>query len=236
MAVFRKVHTSFWEDEKVVDEFTPEDRFFMLYLLTNSHSNQIGCYSITIRQMEFETGYNRDSILKLINRFTNVLKLIEYSEETKEILILNWYKYNWSNSPKVLACLSKEYENIKNKDFQYSINTLSKQYGYNIDTKSQKEKEKEKEKEEEKEEEEEKDKIKNFEKPTKEEIKKYANQQLGKYINEDEFYKWYDAQDWLDKNGFPVNWKQKVQSWVKRNKEDDKEINPYDTEGYNANV
>ena len=34
MAVYRKINLSFWEDTKIVDEFTPEDRYFMLYLMT----------------------------------------------------------------------------------------------------------------------------------------------------------------------------------------------------------
>ena len=42
MAIFRKVNNGFWEDEKVVDDFTPEDKYFMLYLMTNPHTNQVG--------------------------------------------------------------------------------------------------------------------------------------------------------------------------------------------------
>ena len=149
MAVFRKINVSFWDDEKVVDDFTPEDRYFMLYLMTNTHTNQIGCYQITLRQMEFETGYNKETILKLISRFENVLKVIKFSESTKEILILNWHKYNWTNSPKILACLSKEFKSIKNREFRYYIHTVSIEYGYSIDTESQEEEEKEKEEEQE---------------------------------------------------------------------------------------
>ena len=159
MAIFRKINVSFWDDEKVVDDFTPEDRYFMLYLMTNPHANQLGCYQISIRQMEFETGYNKETILKLLARFEQILKVIKYCEDTKELLILNWHKYNWSNSPKVLACLSKEYKSIKNKGFRYSIYTLFKQYAYSIDTESQEEEEKEEEQEKEelKEEEQEED-------------------------------------------------------------------------------
>ena len=45
MAIFRKINVSFWEDEKIVDDFSPEDRYFYLYLMTNSHTNQACCYS-----------------------------------------------------------------------------------------------------------------------------------------------------------------------------------------------
>lgn len=149
MAIFRKINVSFWDDEKVVDDFTPEDRYFMLYLMTNPHTNQIGCYQITLRQMEFETGYNKETILKLITRFEKVLKVIKFSESTKELLILNWHKYNWTNSPKILACLSKEFKSIKNREFRYYIHRVSIQYGYSIDTESQQEEEQEEEKEQE---------------------------------------------------------------------------------------
>lgn len=149
MAIFRKINVSFWDDEKVVDDFTPEDRYFMLYLMTNPHTNQVGCYQITLRQIEFETGYNKETVLKLISRFEKVLKVIKYSESTKELLILNWHKYNWTNSPKILACLSKEYKSIKNREFRYYINRVSIQYGYGIDTESQEEQEQEQEKEQE---------------------------------------------------------------------------------------
>ena len=31
MAIYRNVSLSFWEDIKIVDDFTPEDRYFYLY-------------------------------------------------------------------------------------------------------------------------------------------------------------------------------------------------------------
>ena len=124
MAIFRKIHTNFWEDEKIIDEFTPEDKLFMLYLMTNPHTNQIGCYQISTRQMEFETGYTKETILKLIKRFEDIHKIIKYSEKTKEIFIINWYKYNWTKSPKVISCLKQEILSIKNLDFLKEIKDL----------------------------------------------------------------------------------------------------------------
>ena len=43
MAVFRTISNSFWTDSKVDDTFTPEDKYFYLYLLTNPHTNICGC-------------------------------------------------------------------------------------------------------------------------------------------------------------------------------------------------
>lgn len=60
MAVYRQVHVSFWQDPKVIEEMTPEDKYFYLYLLTNPSTTQIGVYSITKKQMAFDMGYSID--------------------------------------------------------------------------------------------------------------------------------------------------------------------------------
>ena len=117
MALYRLVHTSFWEDTKVQDEMTPIDKYFMLYLLTNPHANQIGCFEISKRQMTNETGLDLETINKLLGKFEDELKLINYSMDTKEIFIKNWNKYNWTLSPKVKTCIEKELKGIKSVEF-----------------------------------------------------------------------------------------------------------------------
>ena len=86
MAIYRNVQMSFWTDSKVIDDFTPEDKYFYLYLFTNPHTNLCGCYEISLRQIANETGYNRDTIERLIERFEKFHKVIVYSKENKEIL------------------------------------------------------------------------------------------------------------------------------------------------------
>ena len=68
MAVFRKLNTSFWQDPLVLD-LTPEEKYFYLYLMTNTKTNQCGIYEIPKKVMEMETGYNSETIDKLIKRF-----------------------------------------------------------------------------------------------------------------------------------------------------------------------
>ncbi|TKI91171.1 replication protein, partial [Bacillus wiedmannii] len=38
MAVYRPVHVSFWQDSFVLD-LTPEEKYFYLYLMTNSKTS-----------------------------------------------------------------------------------------------------------------------------------------------------------------------------------------------------
>ena len=100
MAIYRSVRLEFWTDTKVVDDFTPEDKYFYLYLLTNPHTNLCGCYELSIKNASNETGYTRDVIGNLIERFQNTHGVIRYSSSTKEVLLLNWGKFNWTKSPK----------------------------------------------------------------------------------------------------------------------------------------
>ena len=55
MGLKRIVSTDFWTDGKV-DDFTPEDKYFMLYLLTNPCSSLLGIYEISIKQAAFQMG------------------------------------------------------------------------------------------------------------------------------------------------------------------------------------
>ena len=212
MAIFRKINIDFWEDCKVVDEFTPEDRYFMLYLMTNPHTNQTGCYELTPRQMEFETGYNRDTILKLIKRFSENLNIILYDENTKEVLIKNWHKYNWTSSPKIMTCILKEIESIKSTELRYCIDSLLIQYGYSTDTvciqKHYKNKNKNKNKEEEKDIKE----NKKFIKPTIEEIKKYCLERKNS-INPSQFFDYYESKGWLIGKNQMKDWKAAIRTW-----------------------
>ena len=136
MAIYRNIQTTFWTDTKVADEMTPEDKLFRLYLLTNPHTNQLGCYEISKRQMANEIGFNVETIEKLLNRFEDVLEVIRYDSDTKEVLVLNWHRHNWTKSPKIQAYIQKELEALKSQDFKDYLHTVSIPYVYGIDNKN----------------------------------------------------------------------------------------------------
>lgn len=124
MAIYRNVSMSFWTDSKVVDDFTPEDKYFYLYLFTNPHTNLCGCYEISIKQMAYETGYGTDTVEKLICRLETVHNVIRYNLPTKELLIANWYKYNWTSSEKFRKPLSQEIIKVKDSSFREYLTEL----------------------------------------------------------------------------------------------------------------
>ena len=140
MAIFRNVHVTFWTDPKIVDDFTPEDKYFYVYLLTNPHTNLCGCYEVSMKQMSDELGYNKETIEKLIDRFHRVHRVLDYDKQTKEMLLYNWSKYNWTKSPKLQAAVAKEVPNVKTERFneylcqKLSGDTVSIPYPYPMDT------------------------------------------------------------------------------------------------------
>lgn len=115
MAKYRQLYTEFWNDGFVMD-LTPEEKFFYLYLMTNSKTSQCGIYELPKQIVVTETGYNRETVDKLLSRFCEYNKII-YCDETKEIMILNWIKYNEPNNINAIKCVNKELNKVKNSKF-----------------------------------------------------------------------------------------------------------------------
>lgn len=136
MAIYRTVSISFWTDSKVTDEFTPEDRYFYLYLFTNPHTSLSGCYEISLKQMAMELGYSQDTCTRLIERFISYHNVIRHSKKTKEILLLNWHKYNWTKSPKFKKALLADIGKVKEPSFKSYLTKIvnGENAGYGIDT------------------------------------------------------------------------------------------------------
>lgn len=128
MAIYRQIQTTFWGDS-FITTLTPEQKYFYIYLLTNDNTKQCGIYEITPRKMSFDTGYNQETIEKLLAIFEKYKK-IKWSKTTNEIALINWPKYNNHGSPKVQSCIKKELTCVKNKTlipYIYGIDTISQQ-------------------------------------------------------------------------------------------------------------
>lgn len=133
MSNYRNISMDFWQDSKVVDDFTPEDRYIYLYCMTNPHTNLCGCYEVSIKQISNETGYNTDCVERLLKRLDMSHNVIRYSASTKELLILNWFRYNWTSSDKLNKPLLAEIRKVKNTEFRSYLASLFNSRA-NVDT------------------------------------------------------------------------------------------------------
>ena len=133
--VYRQVYTTFWQDSFVIS-LTPEEKYFYLYLITNSKTTLCGIYELPIQVAVFETGYNRETIEKLIEKFENYRK-IKYSRSTFEVCVVNFTKYNTNRSPKVQTAVDRAFSNVKDKSlipYAYGIDTVSTDTDTDTDT------------------------------------------------------------------------------------------------------
>ena len=141
MAVYRHVSTSFWTDSKISDDFDSNEKYIYLYLFTNPHTNLCGCYEISLKQMAYETSFSVDIINDVIESLECVHDVIRYDHDTKEVLIVNWHKYNWTDSEKFRKPLQREIAKIKSDNFRIYLTDVFNgvanprmYYKYGIDT------------------------------------------------------------------------------------------------------
>lgn len=118
MAIKRNIDTGLWDDPLILDEFNWLDKYFWLYCLTNQHNNLCGTAIISKKTIAREMGLELQQIEECINKFENHYNIIKYNNCNNELLIINWYKYNWTTSLKVKSSLLKQINYIKTEEFK----------------------------------------------------------------------------------------------------------------------
>jgi hypothetical protein len=68
MSKNRYVNTKFWDDSFII-ECDPIEKLLFIYFLTNPLTTICGIYEITIRRIAFDTGIDKDMVLKILDRF-----------------------------------------------------------------------------------------------------------------------------------------------------------------------
>lgn len=133
----RMVDTNIWEDAKV-EELPMTAKLLWVYVLTSPRGNLAGCYELTMRRVSIDTGLTAEQAREAMRELCGA-GLASYSDETCEVLVHNWFKHNWSNSPKLLKPLAEAICAVKDKRFaDYLVtayeNRAGKEFPYAIDT------------------------------------------------------------------------------------------------------
>lgn len=215
----RLIDTELWNNEEIIENFTAEDKYFWLYLLTSPHNNICGVFKNSPSLIARDMGLHKDTIVNLLYRFEKVHNLIFADKETNEILILNWYKWNWTRSEDLMRTINKQMNEIKSKEIlellkerafivigkktvlrpsqDHTITNTNSITNNIIEETIRKRKE--------------------FIPPTLEEIKAYALER-DRLDLVDKFFSYYQASEWKDNKGKKVkNWKLKFVTWESNN-------------------
>lgn len=89
MATQRYISTSFWDDAWI-QELDPSEKLLYLYLMTNPLTNIAGVYKITVRRIVFDTGFNEETVRRILGRFEADKKACLHGEY---IIIPSWPKH-----------------------------------------------------------------------------------------------------------------------------------------------
>lgn len=85
----RIMYTKIWKDEFFA-ELTPTEKLLFIYFITNERVNIIHCYEVTDREIAFDTGINRDTILKCKDKFQSMGRIAFFNNY---VFLVNAHKY-----------------------------------------------------------------------------------------------------------------------------------------------
>ena len=95
MAKSRQINTQFWRDG-YISNLDPSEKLLFLYFLSNPDTNISGIYQIPLKIIAADTGYDKEMIIKIIDRFTRDGK-IKYIDGW--VIIINFVKHQNQRSP-----------------------------------------------------------------------------------------------------------------------------------------
>jgi len=93
MSKLRSINTHFWEDNYVID-LDPIEKLLFLYLLSNPQTNMLGIYELHIRRISFDTGIDKDMVIKIFDRFETANK-VKYKDGY--VILQNFIKHQSYN-------------------------------------------------------------------------------------------------------------------------------------------
>jgi len=94
MDLRRSINTKIWYDPWF-ENLSINEKILWIYLLTNSYTNMLGVYEVSLKKISFETGIDLPDINKA---FVNFEKSKKAKYTDNYVIILNWIKNQSFNS------------------------------------------------------------------------------------------------------------------------------------------
>lgn len=120
---YRAIQDAFWNDIMIV-ELEPDEKLVYLWLMTNRHLDICGCYQVSHKTIEYETGIPWSRGREIFRKFEEMERLL-YSEQNREVLLLKWKKNNEgffkSENHKSVNSIRTGVDRIKTPEFKNII-------------------------------------------------------------------------------------------------------------------
>lgn len=123
----RIINTRFWDDS-YIGNLDPIEKLIFIYLLTNPNTNIAGIYEIQVRKIEFDTGVNKDMVIKIFERFEKDEKIYY---KNNFVIIKNFIKFQ-HDTPKIRRGIEIIFNALPD-EIKAFYDTLSIPYRYDID-------------------------------------------------------------------------------------------------------
>lgn len=123
MSKQRMINTRFWVDPWVQEELNSMDRLLFLYLLTNDQTNLSGIYEISNYKMCFETGIEKETLLRAM--FPRLAPKV--FREGNWVILINFPKHQNTNNPSIVQGIQRELEDVPDEIYQKAV-----EYGYPV--------------------------------------------------------------------------------------------------------
>jgi len=120
-------HTRFWQDTYVCD-LDPIEKLLFVYAITSPYLGLTGIYEVPLKHVAFETGLDKDMVVKIFTRFETEKKIIY---RNGWLCVVNYPKYQRYSGEKLLIAVEKEINRVPKdilvvfEGFGYPIDTLS---------------------------------------------------------------------------------------------------------------
>ena len=135
MPGYRQLHSKMWSSDQWFGELSAEKKLLFVYLFSNERASVSGLYEAPLRVIAFETGLDAEVIRSGFEAFDKAGK-VHYDFEFGVVWVRNMFKYQGSQSPKVIERAKKDVASVPEcplKDKWLSENTLLIGYPYGIE-------------------------------------------------------------------------------------------------------
>jgi len=118
-------HTRFWQDTYICD-LDPIEKLLFIYAITSPYLGLTGIYEVPLKYVAFETGLDKDMVVKIFNRFEQEGKVIY---RNGWLCVVKYPKYQKFSGEKLLIAVENEISRVPKDILDIFID-----YGYPIDT------------------------------------------------------------------------------------------------------